>query len=41
MERRELEKLNATKLRELCLEKHPEIQGVSGMKKEEIIEDGG
>lgn len=38
MERRELEKLTATKLREFCLEKYPEIQGVSGMKKEEIIE---
>ncbi len=38
MERGELEKLTATKLRELCMEKYPEIQGVSGMKKEEIIE---
>lgn len=38
MERRELEKLTGTKLMELCLEKYPEIQGVSGMKKEEIIE---
>ncbi len=34
----ELEKLTATKLRELCKEKYPEIVGVSGMKKEEIIE---
>lgn len=38
MERAELEKLTAIKLRELCMEKYPEIQGVSGMKKEEIIE---
>lgn len=38
MERDELEKLTATKLRELCMEKYPEIQGVSGMKKEEIVE---
>jgi hypothetical protein len=38
MERGELEKLTATKLRELCMEKYPEVQGVSGMKKEEIIE---
>ncbi|MFQ5801272.1 MAG: hypothetical protein ACE5JQ_00060 [Candidatus Methylomirabilales bacterium] len=38
MERGELEKLTATKLREFCMEKYPEIQGVSGMKKEEIIE---
>ncbi len=38
MEREELEKLTATKLREFCMEKYPEIQGVSGMKKEEIIE---
>jgi len=38
MERGELEKLTATKLREFCIEKYPEIQGVSGMKKEEIIE---
>ncbi|MFQ5847742.1 MAG: hypothetical protein ACE5IQ_08780 [Candidatus Methylomirabilales bacterium] len=38
MEGGELEKLTATKLRELCMEKYPEIQGVSGMKKEEIIE---
>jgi len=37
MKREELEKLTATKLRELCMEKYPEIQGVSGMKKEEII----
>ncbi len=38
MERHELEKLTATKLRELCMEKYPEIRGVSRMKKEEIIE---
>ena len=38
MERGELEKLTATKLREFCMEKYPEIQGVSGMKKEEIVE---
>lgn len=38
MERAELDKLTAIKLRELCMEKYPEIQGVSGMKKEEIIE---
>jgi hypothetical protein len=38
MERDELEKLTATRLRELCMEKYPEVQGVSGMKKEEIIE---
>ena len=38
MGREELEKLTATKLRELCGEKYPEIVGVSGMKKEEIIE---
>lgn len=38
LERAELEKLTVTKLRELCMEKYPEIQGVSGLKKEEIIE---
>ncbi|MFQ5988788.1 MAG: hypothetical protein ACE5K9_02620 [Candidatus Methylomirabilales bacterium] len=38
IERSELEKLTATKLRELCGEKYPEIVGVSGLKKEEIIE---
>lgn len=38
VEREELEKLTATKLRELCGEKYPEIVGVSGMRKEEIIE---
>lgn len=38
MELEELEKLTVTKLRELCGEKYPEIVGVSGMKKEEIIE---
>lgn len=38
MEREELEKLTATKLRELCGEKYPEIVGVSGMEKEKMIE---
>lgn len=38
MERKELEAMTTPKLRELALEKHPEIKGVSGMKKEEIIE---
>lgn len=38
MERKELEKLTATKLRELALEKYPEIKGVHAMKKEEILE---
>jgi hypothetical protein len=36
--RAELEKLTTPKLRELCLEKFPGIVGVSGMKKEELIE---
>lgn len=38
MERADLEKLTAVKLREYALEKHPDIQGVSGMKKEELVE---
>lgn len=38
MERADAEKLTATKLREYALEKHPGIEGVSGMKKEELIE---
>ena len=38
MERTELEGITAPKLRELALEKYPEITGVSGMKKEELVE---
>lgn len=38
MERTELEEMTAPKLRELALEKYPEITGVSGMKKEELVE---
>ena len=38
VDRSELEKLTATKLRELCGEKYPEIVGVTGMEKEAIIE---
>lgn len=38
MEREELERLTVLKLRELALERYPEIKGVSGMTKEEIIE---
>jgi hypothetical protein len=38
MERTELEEMAAPKLRELALEKYPEITGVSGMKKEELVE---
>lgn len=38
MERSELEQMTAPKLRELALEKYPEIEGVSGMKKEELVE---
>ncbi|MFQ5840374.1 MAG: Rho termination factor N-terminal domain-containing protein [Candidatus Methylomirabilales bacterium] len=38
MEREEMEGMTVTKLRELALEKYPEIQGVSGMKKEDLIE---
>ena len=36
--RADLEKLTTPKLRELCLEKYPGIVGVSGMKKEELVE---
>jgi hypothetical protein len=36
--RAELEKLTAPKLRELALEKYPNVTGVSGMKKEELVE---
>ena len=38
MERAELEEMTAPKLRELALERYPEITGVSGMKKEELVE---
>lgn len=38
MERAELEEMAAPKLRELALEKYPEITGVSGMKKEVLVE---
>jgi len=38
MERTELEEMTAPKLRELVLEKYPEINGVSGMKKEELVD---
>jgi len=38
MERTELEEMTAPKLRELALEKYPEIKGVSGMKKEDLVE---
>ena len=37
MSREELEKLTVTKLRDLAKEEYPEIQGVSGMKKDNII----
>jgi hypothetical protein len=36
--RAELEKLTAPKLRELAKEKYPELSGVSGLKKEELVE---
>ena len=36
--RTDLEKLTAPKLRELALEKYPHLTGVSGMKKEELVE---
>jgi hypothetical protein len=36
--RADLEKLTAPKLRELALEKYPNVTGVSGMKKEELVE---
>jgi len=38
MELTELEEMTAPKLRDLAMEKYPEIKGVSGMKKEELIE---
>lgn len=38
MEREELKKLTTTKLRELALEKYPEIKGVSAMSKEQLID---
>jgi len=38
MERAELEQMTAPKLRELALEKYPELTGVSGMKKDELVE---
>ena len=38
MERADLEKRTVIKLREYALEKHPGIQGVSGMKKEDLVE---
>ncbi len=38
MERTELEEMTAPKLRELALEKYPEITGVSAMKKEDLVE---
>jgi hypothetical protein len=36
--RAELEKLTAPKLRELAIAKYPGITGVSGMKKDELVE---
>ena len=36
--RADLEKLTAPKLREFALEKYPDIMGVSGMKKDELVE---
>ncbi len=36
--RSDLEKLTTPKLRELALEKYPNLTGVSGMKKEELVE---
>lgn len=38
MERGEVEKLTVTKLREMAIEKYPEIKGVHAMKKEELLE---
>lgn len=35
---KDLEKLTATKLRELAMEKYPQLKGVHGMKKEELVE---
>ena len=34
---KDLERLTTTKLRELALEKYPQIKGVHGMKKEELV----
>ena len=36
--RADLERLTAPKLRELAIEKYPNITGASGMKKEELVE---
>jgi hypothetical protein len=36
--RAELERLTTPKLRELALEKYPKVSGVSGLKKEELVE---
>ena len=36
--RADLEKLTTPKLRELAIAQHPSITGVSGMKKEELLE---
>jgi hypothetical protein len=36
--RADLEKMTAPKLRELAIEKYPSLTGVSGMKKEELVE---
>jgi hypothetical protein len=36
--RADLERLTAPKLRELAIEKYPNVTGVSGMKKEELVE---
>lgn len=36
--RTELERLTTPKLRELAREKYPNLTGVSGMKKEELVE---
>jgi len=36
--RTDLERLTTPKLRELALEKFPDITGVSGMKKDELVE---
>ncbi|HTU00401.1 MAG TPA: Rho termination factor N-terminal domain-containing protein [Candidatus Sulfotelmatobacter sp.] len=36
--RADLERLTAPKLRELAIEKYPDLTGVSGMKKEELVE---
>lgn len=38
MEREELKKLTVTKLRELALERYPEIKGVSAMSKDQLID---